>query len=216
MYEGFSDRARRVVTAAQEEARQLGHDHVGTEHLLLAVLVDGSTAAARVLVAAGATADGARRKVMEAVPANGSGAELDHLPLTARAQRALDRAARFARQRHDPEVSTGHVLLGILDVEGTAGQVLRGLGVDVPALPAALEATARSRGAPTAVATVATPTPPAVEEPAAAPAPCCSGCGAELAGALAYRTIAASGAEGQRRVTVIYCGSCGSVVGSTG
>src|SRR3954464_2171918 len=93
MYEGFSDRARRVVTAAQEEARQLGHGHVGTEHLLLAVLVDGSTAASRALVARGATADGARRKVMEAVPAHGSGAALDHLPLTARAQRALDRAA---------------------------------------------------------------------------------------------------------------------------
>src|SRR4051794_29239745 len=200
MYEGFSDRAQRVVTAAQEQARLLGHGHVGTEHLLLAVLVDGSTAASRVLVAAGATADGARRKVMEAVPANGQGADLDHLPLTARAQRALDRAGRFARQRHDPEVSTGHVLLGILDVEGTAGQGLRGLGVDVPALPAALEAPARSRGATPAVAPAA-PSPPPADEPATEPAPCCSGCGAELAGALAYRTIAASGAEGQRRVT---------------
>src|SRR5256885_3110122 len=179
MLEGFSERARRVVTTAEQEARRLGHGHIGTEHLLLGVLVDGSTAAARVLVAAGATADGARRKVMEAVPADRDNPVGDDLPLTARAQRALDRAGRFSRQRHDPEVSTGHVLLGILDVEGTAGQVLRGLGVDVPALPAALEATARSRGATPAattpaVATVAAPSPTPVEEPAAEPAPCCS------------------------------------------
>ena len=115
-------------------------------------------------------------------------------------------------------MSTGHVLLGILDVEGTAGQVLRGLGVDVPALPAALEATARTRGGAAATAVPASQAAPAttpVEEPDAALGPCCSGCGAELAGVLAYRTIAAAGPEGQRHFIVLYCGACGTAVGPT-
>ena len=76
MLEGFSERARRVVTTAEQDARRLGHGHLGTEHLLLGVLVDGSTAAARVLVAAGATADGARRKAPSTGPAASPGSDM--------------------------------------------------------------------------------------------------------------------------------------------
>ena len=127
--QGFAEDARRAVAAAEAEARQLGHGRVGTEHLLLGLLGDPGSDAATALTEAGVTLAAARYKVREAVGPTNVPADAPPAGLSARADRALGRAVRFAR-RSPAGVTSEHLLLAVLDVEGTAGQVLRGLGVD--------------------------------------------------------------------------------------
>jgi ATP-dependent Clp protease ATP-binding subunit ClpA len=136
---GFGLDARRAIAAAEREARELGHAVVGTEHLLLGLLADETSSASGALRDAGATLSAARAKVREAVGVR-SGATIDEQAQTAsaRATRALGRAARFSHSRRAPTVTSEHLLEGVLDVEGTAGQVLRGIGVDVERLRARL------------------------------------------------------------------------------
>lgn len=145
--QGFGADACRAVTLADVEARALDHHRLGTEHLLLGLLADEAGPAAMALGGLGVTLNAARHKVDEAVvapaipPARRS-APLDRTARTARATRALARSVRFSHERGIQRVSSIHVLLGVLDVEGTAGQVLRGLGVDVRQLRARLDAVA--------------------------------------------------------------------------
>jgi ATP-dependent Clp protease ATP-binding subunit ClpC len=201
----FSAQAQLAVDSAEEEARRMGHHHVGSEHLLLGIMHVVECPEARALRAAGASLDGARQKVDEAV-----GTKLDsHVgepEFTARARRALERASRFSLQRLDSQVGTEHVLLGVLDVEGTACQVLRGLGVDVGNLRRTID-TAPQEVAVTAVA--------AEVAAAAAIAPRCLGCGEDLVGGLSYRTIAATDITGAvRNVMIVYCSACGTTFGA--
>jgi ATP-dependent Clp protease ATP-binding subunit ClpA len=129
--ENYSVGAQRVVSLATMEARRLDHPRVGTEHLLLGLLSDDDGEPADVLRAAGVSLAAARRKVVEASGADAGSPNSEALPFTPRAQRALERAARFSRKELEPEVTAGQVLRGVLDVEGLACQVLRGLGVDI-------------------------------------------------------------------------------------
>jgi hypothetical protein len=136
---GFDAAARRAVARAEVEARELGHDHLGTEHLLLGLLTSQSSTA-RVLTNAGVTLTAARHKVSEAVGAPPDAPPpAGPLPRTPRVERALGRSIRFAHARGSDLVGSQHVLLGVLDVEGTAGQVLRGLGLDVDRLRMTLD-----------------------------------------------------------------------------
>jgi ATP-dependent Clp protease ATP-binding subunit ClpC len=196
VFERFSGSARHAVLTAQDEAVRLGHSHVGTEHLLLGLLSDGGSSAGEALSAAGATYDGARKKVGEVVPRSGAGRGKP--PFSARAKRALDRAERFCLQARAGELGTAHVLRGVLDVEGTAGQVLRGLGVDVVALQQAVQSD----------------TAPERSVPVAAPAVRCPGCGADLASTLSHRTLTARG-DSDREVDVTFCDACGTALGAT-
>lgn len=211
---------------AGDEARQLGHHHIGTEHLLLGLLSDQHNPATRALPN-GTTVQVVRHKVSEAVGTNGESSG-DDLSFTPRAKRALERASRFSLQRRDDEVETVHVLLGVLDVEGQAGQVLRGLGVDVGRLQDAAERTADRlpaaaprQAAPVRVEQQAFDTSPgdaparvaARTEPAS---PRCSECGASLDTALASRVLAAGGEDGApQHFVVAYCAACGSSLGAT-
>jgi ATP-dependent Clp protease ATP-binding subunit ClpC len=227
VFERFSDRARRVVSLAEVESNALGHQHLGTEHLLLGVLAQAHSAAAEALEGAGATLDGARLKVAEAVgrrpPPTTPG---EDLALTARAKRAIGRASRFSLQNREPYVEPEHVLLGVLDVEGTAGQVLRGLGVDVgrlrdglarrsPPMGSALEPAETS--GPERSGAVAADLRESVDpepEPDAAPARC-PACGAPLAGGLACRVMTArQEGGGTRELLVTFCTRCGSAFGA--
>jgi ATP-dependent Clp protease ATP-binding subunit ClpC len=221
--DGFSDRARAVVAAANVEARGLGHDHVGTEHLLLGLLADRDGASSAVLREAGATLAAARHKVAEVgaplelgaagggggARSGGDGEAPGDLELTARAQRALDRAGRFARHDRAARVGTDHVLLGVLDVEGLGCQVLRGLGVDVAQLREAVtEARAGTTTPP--LPDDAVPESPAAERVA----PVCPSCGAELDGALQARLLHPHLETGTAtRVLVLYCSECGTALG---
>jgi Clp amino terminal domain, pathogenicity island component len=128
--ERFSDEARTAVDLAQAEARRLGHDHVGTEHLLLGILTEGHSRAARALIAVGVTPSACRQKVAEAVGKTTPSSRDGELDLTDRARRSLQRAVRLANRQRQDHVEPEHILLSVIQVEGRAGQVLRGLGVD--------------------------------------------------------------------------------------
>jgi ATP-dependent Clp protease ATP-binding subunit ClpA len=201
VYDRFSDRARRAVELAESETRRLGHHHIGTEHLLLGLLSEAGSEEAHALKAAGATLSGAREKVVEAVGMNLDPYEGAPI-LTARAKRAIERASRFSLQRLDDHVETEHLLLGILDVEGTACQVLRGLGVDVAGLRRVIdiEVTASDVDAPAALGA----------------SPRCANCGELLATALSHRVLVAPDEAGASRDFVIaYCSACGTAVGAS-
>jgi ATP-dependent Clp protease ATP-binding subunit ClpA len=206
---GFGVDARRAFALAETEARGLRHERVGTEHVLIGLLaVEASSAAVR-LRDAGATITAARHKVVEAVP-QGDPRNIEVLPRSERAVRAIGRARRFSHAARSSTVGTDHLLLGVLDVEGTAGQVLRGLGVEVEALRAALRsatepATDGERDADTEGAADTT-----------APGPMlltCPACAYDLEDGLTYRVVIASGTRGPREAVAYTCGDCGRVLG---
>ena len=201
--EHFSVGARRVVSLATMEARSLDHPRVGTEHLLLGVLSDDDGQPADVLQAAGVSLATARHKVVEALGAQPGLSDGEALPFTARAQRALERAGRFSRKELQPEVTTGHVLLGVLDVEGLACQVLRGLGVDIDRLRGVVATRVDS-----SVALVDDrPVPEEVR-------PRCPSCQGRLDDTLSETVIAARrDGEPSTNLSVAYCAACGTTLG---
>jgi ATP-dependent Clp protease ATP-binding subunit ClpA len=202
------------VALAQEEARRLDHQRIGTEHLFLGILVEGESAAARALVMAGATVDAARDKVAEAVGRNGGPARSGDLPFTVRATRALDRASRLSLRRRDAEVETEHVLLSVLDVEGTAGQVLRRLGVDIPGLRRAVDLASVGGSVDLAAdsETAAGGDRPRSDRSERS-MPNCAVCHSSLDKTLAYRVLAARGEGGQsKNIVVVYCSACGAAL----
>ncbi len=124
MFERFTDRARKSVVWAQEEARTLNHPHIGTEHLLLGLLREGEGIAARALDAAGLTLDAARASVEERV-GRGAHAPKCHMPFTPRAKSVLELALREALKLEHGYIGTEHVLLGLIrEGEGVGAQVL--------------------------------------------------------------------------------------------
>lgn len=131
MFERFTDRARRVVVLAQENARLLNHDYIGTEHLLLGLIQEGEGVAAQGLLNLGIRLDSARSEVAETVGRGGQ-APAGHISFTPRAKKALELSLREAlRLRHD-YIGTGHILLGLLrEGDGVAVQVLEKLGSDL-------------------------------------------------------------------------------------
>jgi ATP-dependent Clp protease ATP-binding subunit ClpA len=202
VFERFSDQARNAVELARTEAGRLGHGHVGTEHLLLGILAEGDNPAAVALTGVGASLAGCRELAAEAVGEQSPPIAGTEARLTQRANRALERAARLALRRRDPQVETSHVLLSVLDVEGRAGQVLRGLAVDLTALRAALD------GQP-----VTEPAPASAADPADRErvAPRCAHCQAPLADTLAHQALTTDG----QPYLVVYCSACGTAVGAT-
>jgi len=132
MFERFSDEARRAVVLAQQEARRLNHDYIGTEHILLGLLHEGENVAAKALQAVGITLDAVRQQVEEMI---GRGEQKDpsgQIPFTPRAKKVLELSLREAIHLHNDYIGTEHILLGLLrEGEGAAVQALVGLGVDL-------------------------------------------------------------------------------------
>jgi ATP-dependent Clp protease ATP-binding subunit ClpC len=132
MFERFTDQSRRAVVLAQEEARQLNHYHIGTEHMLAGLLREERGAAARVLEASGVTLDAVREQI-EALTGPGQEPRREHIPFTPRAKKGFELALREATRlgRH---IGTGHLLLGLIgQADCGAVQVLGALGVDLVA-----------------------------------------------------------------------------------
>jgi Clp amino terminal domain, pathogenicity island component len=124
MFERFSGQARHVVVSAQEEARELDHNYIGTEHLLLALLVTSDPLASASLNALGYTYDNVRAKVEEIV-GRGKASPGGHIPFTPRAKKVLELSLREALQLKHNYIGTEHILLGLLrEGEGIAAQVL--------------------------------------------------------------------------------------------
>jgi len=131
MFERFTDRARKVVILAQDEARAMNHNYVGTEHLLLGLIHEGEGIAAKALSQMGITLDAARAQV-EDIIGKGQQAPAGHIPFTSRAKRILELSLREALQLNHPYIGTEHILLGVLrEGEGVAAQVLIKLGADL-------------------------------------------------------------------------------------
>ena len=128
MFERFTDRARRVVVLAQEEARLLNHNHIGTEHILLGLIHEGEGVAALALTELGISLEAVRAQV-EAEIGQGSEAPSGHIPFTPRAKKVLELSLREALQLGHNYIGTEHILLGLIrEGEGVAAQVLVGLG----------------------------------------------------------------------------------------
>ena len=128
MFERFTDRARRVVVLAQEEARLLNHNYIGTEHILLGLIHEGEGVAYLALTELGISLDAVRAQV-EAEIGQGSEAPGGHIPFTPRAKKVLELSLREALQLGHNYIGTEHILLGLIrEGEGVAAQVLVGLG----------------------------------------------------------------------------------------
>jgi ATP-dependent Clp protease ATP-binding subunit ClpA len=131
VFERFTDRARRVVVLAQEEARMLDHNYIGTEHILLGLIREGEGVAARALEALKIPLDDVRREV-EKVVGRGSEVSGGHIPFTPRAKKVLELSLREALQLGHNYIGTEHVLLGLIhEGEGVAAKALQSLGADL-------------------------------------------------------------------------------------
>ena len=118
MFERFTDRARRVVVLAQEEARILSHNYIGTEHILLGLLREGEGVAAKALESLGLRLEAVRQQVEEII-GKGQQAPSGHIPFTPRAKKVLELSLREALQLGHDYIGTEHILLGLLS-EGAA------------------------------------------------------------------------------------------------
>ncbi|ROR89464.1 ATP-dependent Clp protease ATP-binding subunit [Nocardioides aurantiacus] len=131
MFERFTDRARRVVVLAQEEARMLSHNYIGTEHILLGLIHEGDGIAAKALESLGVSLEAVRAQVEEII-GQGQQAPSGHIPFTPRAKKVLELSLREALQLGHNYIGTEHILLGLIrEGEGVAAQVLHKLGADL-------------------------------------------------------------------------------------
>jgi ATP-dependent Clp protease ATP-binding subunit ClpC len=131
MFERFTDRARRVVVLAQEEARLLNHSYIGTEHILLGLIHEGEGVAAKALESLGISLEAVRSQVEEIIGQGGS-SPTGHIPFTPRAKKVLELSLREALQLGHNYIGTEHILLGLIrEGEGVAAQVLVKLGADL-------------------------------------------------------------------------------------
>ena len=131
MFERFTDRARRVVVLAQEEARMLNHNYIGTEHILLGLIHEGEGVAAKALESLGISLDAVREQVQEII-GQGQQTQSGHIPFTPRAKKVLELSLREGLQLGHSYIGTEHILLGLIrEGEGVAAQVLVKLGADL-------------------------------------------------------------------------------------
>jgi len=148
MFERFTERARRVVVLAQEESRLLGHNYIGTEHLLLGLLAEREGVAARALESLDITLDAAREQVREIIGPGPQEAR-GHIPFTPRAKKILELSLREALQLGSEVISTEHLLLGLVDEgAGVGAQIIERLGAPAPAVREAVIALAEAEPEP--------------------------------------------------------------------
>ena len=131
MFERFTDRARRVVVLAQEEARMLNHNYIGTEHILLGLIHEGEGVAAKALESMGISLTAVRAQVEETI-GQGQNPTSGHIPFTPRAKKVLELSLREALQLGHNYIGTEHILLGLMrEGEGVAVKILEKLGADL-------------------------------------------------------------------------------------
>lgn len=221
MLDRFDPAARRSVDLAAVEAQRLGHPHIGTEHLVLGLLAEGRNPAARLLQAAGAPLAACREKVSEALARRDlppPPRDLADLRLSDRAARAIDRAGKLSLRLKSEYVAPAHLLISVLDVEGTAGQVLRGLNVDLTVLRDDLAEVATSPDGSAGPAREEGLADDEIDlQPAAQAAvhvvadPVCSTCGKPLRATLSHTVLMSDSGD---EFDVVYCSSCGAGLGA--
>ena len=135
MFERFTDRARRVLVLAQDEARALEHDFLGTEHILLGMLAEGEGVASKALTELGFELDAVRERVLGVIPRGAPGTASGAPPFTPRAKKVLELSLREALELTHNYIGTEHLLLGLIrEGEGVAAQVLTAAGVEAVAV----------------------------------------------------------------------------------
>ncbi len=158
MFERFTDRARRVVVLAQEEARMLSHNYIGTEHLLLGLVRESEGIAAKALTSLGIELGTVREHVEEIVGRGGQEPSSGHIPFTPRAKKVLELSLREALQLGHNYIGTEHILLGMIrEGEGVAARVLVQLGADLSRVRQVVIQLLRGSGSVTEVTAAAGP-----------------------------------------------------------
>jgi ATP-dependent Clp protease ATP-binding subunit ClpC len=207
VFERFTDRARRVVVLAQEEARMLNHNYIGTEHILLGLIREGAGVAARALEALGFSPDDLRREIEEII-GQGKPAPTGHIPFTPRAKKVLELSLREALQLGHNYIGTEHILLGLIaEGEGVGAQVLVRRGASLGRLRAEVASLLEGY----------VPEEEPAESEAAHQEPLCSRCRAPLGESATFRTLDVSSVEGEvRAVAFAFCRRCGTSLGTLG
>jgi ATP-dependent Clp protease ATP-binding subunit ClpC len=132
MFERFTDRARRVIVDAQNEARSLSHNYIGPEHILLGLINEGDGVGAKALEAMQISTDTVRGRIEEIIGRGQAPPSTGHIPFTPRAKKVLELSLREALQLGHNYIGTEHILLGLIhEGDGVAAQVLVGLGVEL-------------------------------------------------------------------------------------
>ena len=132
MFNRFTERARKVLVLAKEEARRFSHDYIGTEHILLGLIREGDGVACAVLQNLGTDLERARLEVEKLISPGSSTSVMGDIPFTPRAKKALELATEEARTLSHNYIGTEHILLGLIrEGEGVAYQVLFSLGIDL-------------------------------------------------------------------------------------
>jgi hypothetical protein len=228
MFERFTDKARRVVVLAQEEARMLDHNYIGTEHILLGLVREGEGVAARAIQALGVSLEEVRGDVQEII-GRGESAPRGHIPFTPRAKKVLELSLREALQLGHNYIGTEHILLGLVrEGEGVAAQVLQKRGAD---LDRVRQTVIQFLSGYTGGAVASQPAQPAglvfeehrtseglvFEEHRASGGleeePGCVRCSAPLTEHLAVRVIDVEMDGEPARVRIAYCSRCGAALG---
>jgi ATP-dependent Clp protease ATP-binding subunit ClpA len=210
VFERFTDRARRVVVSAQEEARLLHHSYIGTEHLLLGLISEGEGIGAQALIQHGVSLEAARARIREII-GEGSEPTSGHVPFTPRAKKVLELSLREAIGLGHNYIGTEHILLGLVrEGEGVAAQVLTDLGLTLTELrPTILGLLSIDPEAATEASRVrrrrAIP-PSAIRFPDCRHQP----------QDLSYLATEIPGGEGQspRSVILVRCTTCGTTIGA--
>ena len=216
MFERFTDRARRVIVLAQEEARQLKHDSIGTEHLLLGLLSERDGVAAQALAAMDITLDAARAQVEEKA-GPGTAAPAGNIPFTPRAKKTLELSLREALELAHTSIGTEHILLGMVQVDtkmgaGVGVEVLRVLGAEPDAIRQQVMALISESG-PESVRGGAWSRPAAASQDPPT-GPLCLQCRALTAETAKTAAVTIPGPRGEALPFVaIYCGMCGATYG---
>ena len=221
MFERLTDRARRVIVLAQEESRRLGHDYIGTEHILLGLIEEGNGVAAKALESLGISLEAVRQQVEEIIGL-GQAAPTGHIPFTPGAKEVLQLSLREALQLGHNHIGTEHLLLGLIrEGEGVAAQVLERFKADLNRVREEVirildnvtgEDLAEREGSEPARVS---PQPPEVE-PLEAPSAKCPRCREKLSDTIAYetKTVQERGGEGARDVVIVFCNRCGNALGA--
>jgi ATP-dependent Clp protease ATP-binding subunit ClpC len=216
MFERFTDRARRVVVLAQEEARGLNHNYIGTEHILLGLIHEGEGVAAKALESLNISLEAVRQQVEEII-GQGQAAPTGHIPFTPRAKKVLELSLREALQLGHNYIGTEHILLGLIrEGEGVAAQVLQKLGADLNRVRQTviqlLSGYTAGKGE-----RVLTGSEEAGWNPTARSGPRCPSCSRPLEGELRYQELIATHqdeGEDPMPILILFCGSCGALLRS--
>jgi ATP-dependent Clp protease ATP-binding subunit ClpC len=212
MFERFTDRSRRAVVMAQEEARLLNPNYIGTEHILLGLVREDEGIAARALGAMSISLQSVRREV-EDIIGQGQAVPRGHIPFTPRAKKVLELSLREALQLGHNYIGTEHILLGLVrEGEGVAAQVLEKLGAD-------LERVRQTVVQLLSGYQVGAGEPPIPTEDPGPSGPLCPSCRRPLEISLGYRTVTARPAEDdegeEMPVRVAYCTGCGRAIATS-